>query len=282
MKGLTVMNIGIVGLGLIGGSMARAIKENTEHKVYAYDISQSAMLAAKVMNTIDGELVDDNIGNCDIIILSLYPQATVDYVKANASAIKKGAIIIDCCGTKRYVCNELVSFAKENGFTFIGGHPMAGTQFWGFEHSRASLFKGASMIIAAQGISDIKILETIKNFFISIGFTDITFTTPEEHDRIIAYTSQLAHVVSNAYVKSPTALEHKGFSAGSYKDMTRVAKLNVDMWTELFIENGDNLSNEIDLLVKNLQQYSKAIKNKDAEKLSQLLEDGKETKKQAG
>ena len=282
MKGLTVMNIGIVGLGLIGGSMARAIKENTEHKVYAYDISQSAMLAAKVMNTIDGELVDDNIGNCDIIILSLYPQATVDYVKANASAIKKGAIIIDCCGTKRYVCNELVSFAKENGFTFIGGHPMAGTQFWGFEHSRASLFKGASMIIAAQGISDIKILETIKIFFISIGFTDITFTTPEEHDRIIAYTSQLAHVVSNAYVKSPTALEHKGFSAGSYKDMTRVAKLNVDMWTELFIENGDNLSNEIDLLVKNLQQYSKAIKNKDAEKLSQLLEDGKETKKQAG
>ena len=275
------MNVGIVGLGLIGGSMAKANKE-AGNTVYAYDINQSTMLAAKLTQSIDAELNNAELQKCDIVIISLYPQDTIDYVKSHASSFKKDALVIDCSGIKRYVCNELVEFSKENGFIFIGGHPMAGTQFWGFEHSRASLFKGASMIIAPEGITDIKILEKIKSFFCSIGFADITFTTPQEHDRIIAYTSQLAHVVSNAYVKSPAALERKGFSAGSYKDMTRVAKLNEKMWTELFLENRDYLVNEIDTLISNLQQYSEAIKENDAGKLTQLLRDGKETKKHAG
>lgn len=282
MKGLTTMNVGIVGLGLIGGSMAKATKEMTNSSVYAYDISDSTMLAAKLVGAIDGTLDESTLGKCDIVLISLYPQATIDYVRKNAALFKKGALVIDCSGVKRVVCQALAPISEESGFTFIGGHPMAGTQFWGFEHSRASLFKGASMIIAPEGISDIKVLEGIKRFFCSIGFSDITFTTPEEHDRIIAYTSQLAHIVSNAYVKSPTALEHRGFSAGSYKDMTRVAKLNEKMWTELFLENGDNLASEIDILIDNLKKYSEAIKANDSDGLSQLLKDGKETKKQAG
>lgn len=275
------MNVGIVGLGLIGGSMAKAIKE-AGNSVYAYDIDESTMLAAKLTDSIDNELNKSTLSKCDIVIISLYPQDTIDYVKSNATVFKKDSLVIDCSGIKRCVCEELVPLSKENGFTFIGGHPMAGTQFWGFEHSRASLFKGASMIITHEGITDIKILEKIKVFFCSIGFSDLTFTTPEDHDRIIAYTSQLAHVVSNAYVKSPTALDRKGFSAGSYKDMTRVAKLNEKMWTELFLENSDFLTNEIDTLIDNLKQYSIAIKENDKDKLSQLLKDGKETKKQAG
>lgn len=276
------MNIGIVGLGLIGGSLARAVKETTEHKVFAFDLDRSALLGAALVGAIDGELDDEQLKQTDLLLLSLYPQAAVDYVKAHLGAIRPGTIVIDCCGVKRVVCRPLYTLAKEHGFCFLGGHPMAGTQFWGFSHARASLFRGASMILTTEGVSDVRLLERVKAFFLSIGFETLTFTTPEEHDRIIAYTSQLAHIVSNAYVKSPTAMQRKGFSAGSYKDMTRVAKLNVGMWTELFLENSDNLCEELDLLIANLQQYRDALGAGDEEALRQLLEDGRQTKRQAG
>ncbi len=276
------MQIGIVGLGLIGGSFARAIKEQTKHTVFAYDIDRSTLLGASLVGAIDGELDDTTLANCDLLLLSLYPQAVIDYVTAHADAIRPGTIVIDCCGVKRVVCAPLCALAQQHGFHFLGGHPMAGTQFWGFSHARSSLFKGASMILTTDNVNDIHVLETVKAFFLSLGFEKLTFTTAQEHDEIIAYTSQLAHVVSNAYVKSPTALARKGFSAGSYRDMTRVAKLNVDMWTELFLENSDNLTKELDQLIENLQQYRNAIANEDEARLRQLLEDGRQTKRQAG
>ena len=276
------MQIGIVGLGLIGGSFARAIKEHTPHSVFAFDIDRSALLGATLVGAIDGELTDPQLQNTDLLLLSLYPQATVDFVKAHADAIRPGTIVVDCCGVKRPVCDALCDFAKQHGFHFVGGHPMAGTQFWGFSHARASLFKGASMILTTNGVSDIGVLETVKRFFLSVGFETLTFTTADEHDKIIAYTSQLAHIVSNAYVKSPTALQRKGFSAGSYRDMTRVAKLNVEMWTELFLENRDNLGAELGLLIENLQAYKDALQRNDEPALRQLLQDGKDTKRRAG
>ena len=276
------MKIGITGLGLIGGSMAKAIKETKEHTVYGYDTDESTLLAAELTDAIDGMLSEENLSECDVVIVSLYPEATIDYIIKNADKFKKDCIVFDCCGVKRAVCDKINPVAKEHGFTFIGGHPMAGTQFWGFGSSRASLFKGASMILTPCGISDIAVLDKAKHFFLSLGFSEITFSSPEEHDRIIAYTSQLAHVVSSAYVKSPSAEVRKGFSAGSYKDMTRVAKLNEEMWTELFLENKDNLAFEIDTLIKNLQQYKTALENADSEKLSSLLAEGKAKKKQVG
>lgn len=276
------MKIGITGLGLIGGSMAKAIKETKEHTVYGYDTDESTLLAAELTDAIDGMLSEENLSECDVVIVSLYPEATIDYIIKNADKFKKDCIVFDCCGVKRAVCDRINPIAKEHGFTFIGGHPMAGTQFWGFGSSRASLFKGASMILTPCGISDIAVLDKAKHFFLSLGFSEITFSSPEEHDRIIAYTSQLAHVVSSAYVKSPSAEVRKGFSAGSYKDMTRVAKLNEEMWTELFLENKDNLAFEIDTLIKNLQQYKTALENADSEKLSSLLAEGKAKKKQVG
>jgi len=276
------MKIGITGLGLIGGSMAKAIKETKEHTVYGYDTDESTLLAAELTDAIDGMLSEENLSECDVVIVSLYPEATIDYIIKNADKFKKDCIVFDCCGVKRAVCDRINPVAKEHGFTFIGGHPMAGTQFWGFGSSRASLFKGASMILTPCGISDIAVLDKAKHFFLSLGFSEITFSSPEEHDRIIAYTSQLAHVVSSAYVKSPSAEVRKGFSAGSYKDMTRVAKLNEEMWTELFLENKDNLTAEIDTLIKNLQQYKTALENADSEKLSSLLAEGKAKKKQVG
>ena len=272
------MTVGIVGLGLIGGSFARAVTTLTEHKVLGYDIKESSFLAAKLVGAVNGELNAQTIGECDILLVSLYPQAAVEYIETNKALLKKGAIVVDCCGVKRYIC-DLIGPNTDRDFVFIGGHPMAGTQQWGFEHSRATLFKGGSMILTPDDGSDIRDLEKAKAFFLELGFGDVVFTTAEEHDRRIAFTSQLPHVISNAYVKSPRAVDHRGFSAGSYRDLTRVSKLNVNMWTELFLENSDFLADEIDLLIENLKEYSAAVRDKDEERLSALLTDGHESKK---
>ncbi|MBR0542785.1 MAG: prephenate dehydrogenase [Clostridia bacterium] len=272
------MLIGVVGLGLIGGSLAKAIKYNTENTVLGYDIDLNVLLKAKLLGAVDGELTEDKIPECDMIITGLYPQSTKDFINANAAKFKKGAIVVDTCGVKGYVCEDMWKTAKENGFVFIGAHPMAGLHYSGFEHSQVTLFNNASMVLVPSKDVNINDLEKVKKLFLSIGFTDIQLTTPEKHDKLIAFTSQLAHVVSNAYVKSPTAKEHKGFSAGSYKDLTRVAKLNETMWTELFLENDEYLIREIDGIIENLQQYSAALKARDEKALRQLLKDGRECK----
>ena len=272
------MLIGVVGLGLIGGSLAKAIKYNTENSVLGYDIDLNVLLKAKLLGAVDGELTEDKIPECDMIVTGLYPQSTKDFINANDAKFKKGAIVVDTCGVKGYVCEDMWKTAKENGFVFIGAHPMAGLHYSGFEHSQVTLFNNASMVLVPSKDVNINDLEKVKKLFLSIGFTDIQLTTPEKHDKLIAFTSQLAHVVSNAYVKSPTAKEHKGFSAGSYKDLTRVAKLNETMWTELFLENDEYLIKEIDGIIENLQQYSAALKARDEKALRQLLKDGRECK----
>lgn len=267
------MNVGVIGLGLIGGSFAKAIKEKEDISVYGYDINESSFLAAKMTHAVDERLTDDTIGSCDIIIVCLYPSAAVEFIKEKAHLIKKGAVVVDTCGTKRYVCENISPLAQTHEFYFIGGHPMAGTQYSGFSHSKSTLFKGASMIMCPLN-TPLDVTENTKQFFISIGFGSVVFCTPEFHDSQIAFTSQLAHVVSNAYIKSPAAQEHKGFSAGSYKDLTRVARLNPAMWAELFLENSENICREIDTIVDELKKYSDAIKANDKEELEKLLADG--------
>ncbi len=269
------MLIGIAGLGLIGGSIAKALKYKTDNTVLGYDIDRGVLLKAKLLGAVDDELNDENISECDIIITGLYPQDTLDFINSKADKIKKGAIVLDSCGVKGVICEPLWKTAKENGFSFYGAHPMAGLHFSGFEYSEVNMFVNASMIIVPSKDAEITELEIIKNLFVSLGFTNIQISSPEEHDRIIAYTSQLAHVVSNAYVKSPNAEVHKGFSAGSYKDLTRVAKLNETMWTELFLDNRENLINEVDTIIENLQQYSAALKAEDADTLKELLKQGR-------
>ncbi len=272
------MTIGIVGLGLIGGSLARALAEKTSHTVLGFDIDKSTVLAAKLVNAINGELNEKNILDCDIILIAVYPDATIEFVKNNAKKIKKGAILVDGGGVKEEICRECNKIAKENGFEFIGGHPMAGTQHSGFSRSRASLFSGATMILTPREDIDIHILSKLREVLNEIGFDSVNVTTPAEHDKVIAFTSQLPHVVSNAYVKSPQALAQKGFSAGSYKDLTRVSRLNEEMWTELFLKNKENLVIEIDFLIENLKKYSDALKNEDRETLQALLREGTDSK----
>ncbi len=272
------MNIGIVGLGLIGGSMAKALKYHTENTVIGTDQQKSVMLKAKLLGAIDGELTQEKLPETELLIVALYPEATLQYIRENAALIGKNAVVIDTCGVKGAICDELFEIAEKNGFTFIGAHPMAGLHFSGFDYSNPNMFEGASMILVPPKHIDIAILEKLKNLFSEIGFEMTKTTTAEDHDKKISYTSQLAHVVSNAYVKSPEAEVHRGFSAGSYQDLTRVAKLNPEMWTELFLCNKDNLASEIDGLIANLQKYSQAIKSNDKDTLFALLKEGSDRK----
>ncbi len=272
------MVIGIIGLGLIGGTLAKAIRLNTGHTVLGRDINKSVVLKAKLMEAINYQLEDDRIPECDMIIIALYPQSTLDVLHEIAPLISKNAIVIDCTGIKSKICEEAGRISQQYGFTFIGGHPMAGIEKSGFEFSNAEIFKNASMILTPYPNISIQTMDKMKKFFLSIGFGRITVKTPQEHDRIIAYTSQLAHVLSSSYIKSPTARDHRGLSAGSFKDMTRVAYLNEEMWCELFFDNKDALITEISQLISNLNDFKTALENDDRKMMTSLLHDGKEKK----
>ncbi|MCL2475124.1 MAG: prephenate dehydrogenase [Chloroflexi bacterium] len=274
--------IGMIGLGLIGGSMAKAIKQNTGHTVYGLDKNPKTVNSALEQKTIDAFLSDQNLKDCDIIILALYPRDTMQYVKDNLLKMKKGAVIIDSAGVKSRICQELSGLAASNGLYFVGGHPMAGTEKSGYEHAHAHLFDGATMIICCDEHTNIVAIKTAELLFKSMGFLNITVTTAEEHDKIIAFTSQLAHIVSSAYIKSPTALNQSGFSAGSYKDLTRVASLNETMWTELFLENKEHLIAEIEGIIVRLAEYQEALKANDRKSLQYLLQKGREAKEKIG
>lgn len=272
------MKTGIVGLGLIGGSVAKAIKQNTDHEVFGTDLQEPVILKARLLEAIDGRLTGEMLKECDYVILAVYPSAAVDFVKTHRDGFKKGAVVIDCCGVKEAVCSEICPIAAEHGFSYVGGHPMAGIEYSGFEHSQKSLFRHASMILTPQTDMSIQEMERLKKFWLSLGFNHVQLSTPEEHDRIIAFTSQLAHVISSAYVKSPTSIKHKGFSAGSYKDLSRVAKLNETMWTELFLLNRKNLVPEIDGMIERLRQYRDAISDGREKDLRDMLREGTERK----
>lgn len=269
------MTIGVIGLGLIGGSVAKGLSEKTHHTVLGYDIDKSVLCRAKLLGAVKDELSLHSPSVCDIIIIALYPQATIDVFSQIAPLLKKGTVVIDCCGIKESVCNSVRETALRHGICFIGGHPMAGIEKIGFDFSSSEMFRNASMILTPFEDTDIKTVAMIKQLFLSIGFGNITIVSPKEHDRVIAYTSQLAHVLSSAYVKSPTAKRHSGMSAGSFKDMTRVAYLNEKMWTELFFKNRENLLSEINTLISNLCDFEDALKNNDSGKLTSLLRDGR-------
>ena len=276
------MKVGIVGLGLMGGSMAKSIKNRTSHTVYGIDLDQETMMLSRICGAIDGPLNEETLPQCDLVLVAIRPQAAVDWVREHAPQIGKSAILVDLCGVKRVVVEQIAPIAAEQGFAYIGGHPMAGRERGGFTSSTEDLYVGASMILTPDKRTDMKLLETLQAFFLDVGFAKLTFSQPEEHDRIIAFTSQLAHIVSSAYVKSPEAQRRRGFSAGSFKDMTRVARLDEDMWTELFLDDADFLTHELEVLIGHLEEYQSALKDRDARRLHDLLKEGRELKAAAG
>lgn len=273
------MLVGIVGLGLIGGSFAKAYAK-TGHQVLAADIDDSVLKYAMISDIVDGELTTDRLKDCDLILLCTYAGAAIRYLEDNGSFIGPKPVVIDCCGVKRVIVDKGMEIAKKYGFLYVGGHPMAGTQFSGIKYSKADMYKGAPMVIVPPDYNDINLLDRIKKILVPVGFASITVTSADKHDEMIAFTSQLAHIVSNAYIKSPIAREHNGMSAGSYKDMTRVAWLSPEMWTELCMDNRDNLLKEMDILMDNLQKYKDALEHEDSEELKALFLEGKRLKEE--
>ncbi|MBQ3995673.1 MAG: prephenate dehydrogenase [Clostridia bacterium] len=273
-----IHSVGIVGLGLIGGSMARSIKKHTIATVYGYDLDPEAMALATDAGAIDAPLTRETLQECDILLIAIAPRSLVKWVEDHADAIPTTTILVDLCGVKRYIYKHIAPLARENGFLYVGGHPMAGKEVSGFANSDRELYRDASMILCPDETADKESIDTLKAFFLSLGFGEIVFSTPEEHDRIIAYTSQLAHAASSAYIKSPTSRQRMGFTAGSYKDMTRVARLDPEMWTQLFMVNRDHMIDELQELVDNLTGYLDALKADDPKLLKKLLEEGRDLK----
>ncbi len=274
------MTVGIVGLGLIGGSLAKAYKRDSSITVLGANRTAATVEFAMLDGAIDGELTADDLRDCDLVLIALYPQAAMDYMTAHAEDFSKTGIVMDCAGVKREICDFGFALAKEHGFTYVGGHPMAGTQFSGFKYARANLYDRAPMVIVPPTFDDPDLLQRVKDLLKPAGFGRISVTTAQDHDEMIAFTSQMCHVVSNGYIKSPTAARHKGFSAGSYKDLTRVAWLNPDMWSELILENRDNMLAEMDAFIASMQAYRDAIDANDFDALRALLQEGKERKEQ--
>ena len=274
------MTVGIIGLGLIGGSMARAYK-NSGFTVLGCDTNDVVLSWAKLNGIADENLTKDNIPDCDLILLAITPKSAAKWLEDNAPSIEKTTLVMDLCGTKRYICSVGFALAEKYGFTFVGAHPMAGSHIGGIKNSRADLFKDETVVLVPPCRDDIALIYRAKKALAPAVFARYTFTTADAHDEMIAYTSQLAHVVSNAFVKSPRAQTHSGISAGSYRDLTRVAQLDVNMWTELFLENHDNLSNELGLIISSLQEYKDAIDSGNAELLASLLQAGVDAKEKA-
>ena len=275
-----IKTIGVIGLGLIGASYAKAFKKYTKCRILAYNRTFATTEKAISDGVVDAPLDESNLSECDLIIPSLYPDAIIDYVKENASNFKKGAIIIDAGGLKRKICRELYPIAKANGFTFVGGHPMAGKRYSGYDYSTEDLFIGSSMIVVPEDINDSGLMTLLAKVFLPCGISMLTVTTPEKHDKMIAFTSEMPHIISNSFIKSPTAKEHTGFSAGSYRDVSRVAKINAELWTELFLENKAPLLSELDTLIDNLSRIRNNIANEDYQSLYRQLKAGRTVKEE--
>lgn len=273
------MKVGILGLGLIGGSLARAYAI-AGHSVFACEKDTQMLSFAKLSGAVEDELTDAIIPQCDLILLAIYPEGCSQWLEAHAHLIRREALVMDCCGVKRTVCERCFPIAQKYGFTFIGAHPMAGTHFSGFKYSRADLFQGAPMVLVPPRFDDIELLDRAKKVLAPCGFGSFSVTKAEEHDRMIAFTSQMPHIISNAFIKSPTALEHRGYSAGSYKDLTRVAWLNPQMWAELFLENREFVLSELTVLLTSLEEYREALEHSDTESLVRLLDEGRQRKEE--
>lgn len=273
------MNVGILGLGLIGGSMARAFAK-ANHTVFAAEKDESILAFAQLAGAVHGRLDQERIRDCDLIMLAIYPDGCISWLEENAPLISKNALVMDLCGVKQEICERCFPLAETYGFTFVGGHPMAGSHHSGFKASRSSLFQGAPMVLVPPRYDEIQLLQRVKDVLAPCNFGSFSVCTAQEHDRLIAFTSQMPHVLSNAFIKSPTALSHKGFSAGSYKDLTRVAWLNPQMWAELCMANRDNMLSELDTYISGLQKYKTALMNQDTDALIALFDEGKRRKEE--
>lgn len=275
------MIVGVAGLGLIGGSFVKGYHAQN-HTVYAYNRSRKTIDFALLSGYVDAELTKDNVSECDLVVVCMYPEASIEWIREMAPYFGSRPIVMDACGTKRNVCEACFKLAEEYNFTFVGGHPMGGTKFSGYKYSKPDMFRGAPMVIVPPRFDDIDLYAKVKELLAPLNFGRFSITTAEDHDNMIAFTSQLSHLVASSYIKSPAAERQRGFAGGTYRDMTRVAYLNAPMWAEIFISNKDCLLAELDSLINNLSKYRTAISEENLEELTELLADGARRKEELG
>lgn len=271
------MNILVSGMGLIGGSFCKALKKYTNHTVIGYDINSDIEKLAVSENSID-RIFNGDYSGIDIIIVCMYPEITEQYFYSTVPRMEKNTLITDVCGIKGEMSERLRKFTRQYGISYIPIHPMAGKEVGGYSNSSADLYIRANMVITPFRDSDGNKVGMLSRLSENIGFRKIVVTTPQEHDSMIAYTSQLAHIVSSAYVKSPSLEKECGFSGGSFQDMTRIATMNEDMWTSLFMQNRANLENELSILIQNLEKYRKALEENDSRTMKRLIREGSDLK----
>ncbi len=268
------MNILVTGLGLIGGSICKALHTYTEHRVYGCDTREEVLRTALEQRVIDG-VVTDNCADMDMIIVALYPEIIRTWVKQHVETMSGGTVVIDVSGVKTDLPEELGLLCQAHGLHYLSTHPMAGKERSGYEVSDEDLFQGANFIMTPMPFTPKHVIAQVKNVAHQIGFRRFVLTSPEVHDRMIAYTSQLAHVVSSSYVKSPVLELESGFSGGSFHDMTRIATMNEEMWTMLFMQNRRSLLSELDTLIGNLTDYREALAAGDEESVHALIHQGR-------
>ncbi len=269
------MNVMIVGLGLIGGSIAKTLKKNSEHIVSGFDISSETLADALKIGAIDCVWDGESVCDADITVLCMTPSVAVDFLHEKATLLKKGSVVTDVCGIKEWVVENCGKICRDNELHFVGGHPMAGKERSGFKNSDENLFNRASYILTPVSDTDPKAFEVVKVYVEDLKCAKLTVTDPKTHDRLIAFTSQLPHVIAGAYVKSPSCLDRKGFSAGSFKDVSRVATVDENLWTELFLKNKDMLLDELDGLIEHLTEYRTAIRSGDDTALRETIKQGR-------
>ena len=272
------MFVGIIGLGMAGASMAKAIKLKTEHRVLGYDKDSEINIKAKLLRVVDDTLGFDNIGECSVLILALSPNETLNFIREYSSRLTGCEAVIDLCGIKKPICDEAFKLAAEYGYTFIGAHPMAEGLKKGFDNSKPSFYDGTSIVLTPSYDTSIQVLDMLKKLFMRIGFANIEISTPIEHDRIAAYTSQLTRIISSAYIKSQTAREHYGISAESYESFSKFSLLDEKMWAETLLANKEYVENELTFFIDNLNKYLSALKEGNVVRMRSLLEEGKKCK----
>lgn len=275
------MRIIVVGLGLIGGSFCKALKKYTDHHVIGVDADPNTLDLAISMEAVD-EVIPmhrlDLLRRGDLVIVAVPPKEIVKFILENKDNFQKGAVVTDVCGVKEYIVNSVSEPLREVGVEFIGAHPMAGTEYSGFTFAKENMFVNASYLVTPTAKTDREKLDKLKQLAYRIGFKKVVETTPENHDQSIAYTSQLAHVVSNSYIRSTTLPKENGFSAGSFLDMTRVARLDENIWCDLFLLNRENLMAEVDQLLDHIGELRALLEAEDREGIRLLLKKGHELK----
>lgn len=273
------MKIAIIGLGLIGGSMARRLRGFRDCTIAAYNRTKESLDIAMSDGVIDEAYSNpgDAMENADLIIMCLYPQLNIDFVRENVDRIKSGAVITDVTGVKGFIIKEMQKILPET-VDFIGGHPMAGREVGGYKSSTDTLFDNAPYIITPDRTNSPESIKLVRDMAKYIGCREVVTTTPDEHDSIIAYTSQLMHIVAVALCENPLLERSSSFAGGSLQDCTRIAVINEKMWSELFVENKEHLAYRITEFQECLETIKQATLNGDRDELEKIMKHATEQK----